>query len=411
MNETATSPGPATYTYDNAGNMITSKTGSTTTTFTYDYRNRLTNVTVGGTVTASYTYDALDRRIGVQESGAQTWTVYDGTSADANPYADFDGSGNLTERYLFGAGVVNGAVVDEILARTSSGGTTAWYLADKLGSVRDIVDTSGNVQDHIVYDSFGNIVTETNAANGDRFKFAAMQFDATTGQYYDHARWYGAGVGRFLSLDPKGLSAGDSNLLRYVFNDTTDLIDRSGEQPVDSTGVLSESMAKGTEMSSQDWKYLQQQRRLMLLAMEHAERRAMTAEQKRQIRIARMMIEAVKISNFYLHKRWNSGPYTMYAGTPYRGELGLRTMGNTYFSRQYFRTLSPREQIAIFIHEGYHQFYTLGDGSAYIFTSTDPRNPPQREGNFWAGIIYDYTSVGKMFDGLYYSRILDLPGL
>ena len=158
-----------------------------TTTYTYDYRNRLTEVTTGGTVVATYTYNALNQRIGVKDSGTQTWTVYDGKSADANPYADFNGSGSLTERYLFGPGVVNGAVVDEILARTSSGGTTAWYLTDKLGSVRDIVDTSGNELDHIVYDSFGNIVTETNAANGDRFKFAGMQYDATTGQYYDHA--------------------------------------------------------------------------------------------------------------------------------------------------------------------------------------------------------------------------------
>ena len=51
--------------------------------------------------------------------------------------------------------------------------------------------------DHIVYDSFGNIVTETDAANGDRFKFAGMQYDATTGQYYDHARWYSPAIGRF----------------------------------------------------------------------------------------------------------------------------------------------------------------------------------------------------------------------
>src|SRR5258708_40288178 len=63
MNETATSPG-TTYTYDNAGNMITSKIGSTTTTYTYDYRNRLTEVTTGGTVVATYTYNALNQRIG-----------------------------------------------------------------------------------------------------------------------------------------------------------------------------------------------------------------------------------------------------------------------------------------------------------------------------------------------------------
>ena len=61
-------------------------------------------------------------------------------------------------------------------------------MTDKLGSVREIVDTSGNVQDQIVYDSFGNIVTETNVSNGDRFKFAGMQYDSTTVWYYDHAR-------------------------------------------------------------------------------------------------------------------------------------------------------------------------------------------------------------------------------
>ena len=106
MNETATSPGH-TYTYDNAGNMISATDElDDTTTYTYDYRNRLTEVTTGGTVVATYTYNALDQRIGVKDSGTQTWTVYDGTSPDANPYADFNGSGSLTERYLFGPGVV-----------------------------------------------------------------------------------------------------------------------------------------------------------------------------------------------------------------------------------------------------------------------------------------------------------------
>ena len=118
--------------------------------------------------------------------------MYNGTSADAKPYADFNGSGTLLTRYVSGPGVVNGAVVDELLARTSSGGTTAWYLTDKLGSVRDIVSTSGSVLDQSsttasaissprrmrptgIGSSSGNITTETNASNGDRFKFAGMQ--------------------------------------------------------------------------------------------------------------------------------------------------------------------------------------------------------------------------------------------
>ena len=41
-------------------------------------------MTVGGTIVASYTYDALGRRIGIDDNGTQTWSVYDGT----NPYAN-----------------------------------------------------------------------------------------------------------------------------------------------------------------------------------------------------------------------------------------------------------------------------------------------------------------------------------
>ena len=68
MNETATSPG-VTYTYDNAGNMISANNGTTITTYTYDFHNRLTEVTQGGTVIATYMYDALNRRIGVDDNG------------------------------------------------------------------------------------------------------------------------------------------------------------------------------------------------------------------------------------------------------------------------------------------------------------------------------------------------------
>ena len=228
-NEQTASPG-TTYTYDNAGNMVSQTNTSThvTTTYTYDYRNRLTEVTQGGTIIATYTYDVLNRRNGIDDSSTQTWTVYDGTSADALPYADFNGSGSLTERYLTGAGVVNGAVTDQLLTRTSASGVTAWYLTDKLGSVRDIVNTSGTSLDHVVYDSYGNIVTETNATNGDRFKYAGMEYDSATGQNYDRARYYNKAIGRFMTQDPMGFAATDSDLYRYVGNGPSNSTDPSG---------------------------------------------------------------------------------------------------------------------------------------------------------------------------------------
>jgi RHS repeat-associated protein len=176
-------------------------------------------------------YDGLDRRIGIKESNKQIWTVYDGTTADALPYVDYTGGsgGGLSQRYLFGPGVVNGAVVDQILARTSAGGTTAWYLPDKLGSVRDIASSAGAVIDHIVYDSFGNILSESNATNGDRFKFAGMEYDAVTGLHYDRARYYTAAAGRFIGQDPIGFRAGSTNQYSYVSNGPTNATDPNGK--------------------------------------------------------------------------------------------------------------------------------------------------------------------------------------
>jgi hypothetical protein len=66
--------------------------------------------------------------------------------------------------------------------------------------VRDIVSASGTELDHIVYDSFGNVLTETNATNGDRFKFGGMEYDSTTQQYFDKARWYTPLQGKFVIL-------------------------------------------------------------------------------------------------------------------------------------------------------------------------------------------------------------------
>jgi YD repeat-containing protein len=167
------SDGTFNYVYDNEGNLLTKTEISTgkVTEYTWDYRNRLTDVKLknsGGTVLQEqvYRYDPLDRRIGVgndpdgagPQPTAWQYTVYDGI----NPYADFDNSGSLTNRYLYGP------AVDQVLARFSAAGTIAWYLADQLGSVRDLANQSGTVIDHIKYDSFSKVISESQPANGDR---------------------------------------------------------------------------------------------------------------------------------------------------------------------------------------------------------------------------------------------------
>ncbi len=219
------------YTYDNEGNMLT-KVGTeggqlTTYSFAWDYHNRLTSVTVqrGGTTAyaVTYTYDVFDRRIGqVIQNGSQSsqiWTVYNG----ANPYADFDGSGNLTNRYLYADGM------DSLLAKDSAGNTVSWYLEDGLGSVRQVVQTDGVTGlDNLTYDSFGNVLTESNAAGGDRFKFTAREYDPNTGLQYNRARYYDPGAGRWISEDPIGFGGHDTNLYRYVANNPIEYGDPTG---------------------------------------------------------------------------------------------------------------------------------------------------------------------------------------
>ena len=80
----------------------------------------------------------LDNRIGMDESGTQTWTLYDGS----DPVLDFSPSGSLEMRYLNGPA---GQLADEVLPRESASGTVAWYLPDRLGTIRDLINNSGAI--------------------------------------------------------------------------------------------------------------------------------------------------------------------------------------------------------------------------------------------------------------------------
>jgi RHS repeat-associated protein len=210
-----TGNGTYTFAYDSEGNM-TSKTrlsDGETWTNTWDYRNRLTQVvektSAGVTVTNDqFTYDALNRRIGKSVNGTQTWMAYDGD----NSFADFNSGGALTMRYL------TGNAIDQLFARRDGSGNNAWYLTDLLGSVRQLAQTNGTILDALTFDSYGNILTETNSGNGDRFKVTGREWDSEIGLQFNRARYYDPGIGRWISQDPSGFAAGDADLYRYVTN-------------------------------------------------------------------------------------------------------------------------------------------------------------------------------------------------
>ena len=233
-NNQLTSDGTYTYTYDNEGNRLTRTNIATgqVDTYTWDYRNRLTDVV---TTDASavilqsvhYTYDTMNRRIGkTVVDGSSTVTlaenyVYDGS----NLLLVLDGSGNVTQRYLNGP-AENQVLVEETL--TGSTSTVRWALTDQVGSIRDVADNAGAVLDHVVYDSFGNITSQTDSTNALRMGYTGQVHDAETGLDYYHARYYDPGTGSFIRQDPMGFAAGDGNLFRYVGNSPVTNVDPTG---------------------------------------------------------------------------------------------------------------------------------------------------------------------------------------
>jgi RHS repeat-associated protein len=256
-----TSDGTFSYTYDDNGSTLTKTriSDGQKFEFAWDYRNRLTQVLLknsAGTILqqSDYIYDAFNRRIITSfdddgqgsNSAVATKTSYDaaqpptaqqiasGTTPlqsdgsyasaifSANAYSDFDGSGTLTIRYLYGP------TVDFIIARRDTSATIAWYLPDHLNTIRDIANTNGTIIDHITFSAYGKVTAETQPSNGDRFKFTGREYDPAVANYYYRARSFDPSAGRFGSWDPVGFSGGDWNGYRYVSNRATEATDPTG---------------------------------------------------------------------------------------------------------------------------------------------------------------------------------------
>jgi RHS repeat-associated protein len=252
------SDGTYTYAYDNEGNR-TRRTNLITgevTLYEWDYHNRLIGVTtkdINGTITKAvvYTYDAYDRRIAkvidADGNGPATATtermVYDGD----NIALTFDGTETQTHRYLYGPGI------DQILADETQTSVN-WALVDNQGTVRDVIDSNGVVLNHISYDSFGNVTSETNPNIDFRYGYTGREHDEKTGLYYYRTRYYDPIVGRFISEDTIGFNGGDANLYRYVGNSPINFTDPSGTEfpfvSIDDDGLRSSRYPWGGSRSS-----------------------------------------------------------------------------------------------------------------------------------------------------------------
>ena len=216
-------------------------------TYEWDYRNRLSRVTNYENGVAdeviSYLYDYLNQMI------ARSITADNITISEAYIYSNgqivleynTSGSADVVKAVNFWGANVDELVATERLAlSTNKSNQILWSYGDHLNSIRDVAiynptADSTTVNNHLIYDAFGNLVSSVDPTNSNTtispilaFRYTGKYFDDATGLQNNLNRWYDATTGKWISVDPIGFNAGDTNLYRYVVNDVVSSLDYFG---------------------------------------------------------------------------------------------------------------------------------------------------------------------------------------
>ena len=150
---TAITPGAVAPQHDDAGNLTRTETGYS---LAYDYEQRLAEVRdPNNTALATFTYDALGRRVQQVTDGGTTRFVYEG-GADGSGHrviAEYDAAGTLQRYYVEGPTYVD----EHVLLHEASGSAAGeyYYLHAGLYSITGLADEVGEAVARYTYDAYG----------------------------------------------------------------------------------------------------------------------------------------------------------------------------------------------------------------------------------------------------------------
>lgn len=200
--------------YDTRGNLTKDDSGQT---YFYDTDNKLTRVEDGSNNRiASYTYDALGRRIekDVEDPGGDIVTrFWWSPTADPSLYqlleeTDDGGTPNVQLYHVWGV-----RYVDELLLTHDSTGPNDddhFVCRDRQFNVVALLDDSGTVVERYEYSPYGErLVLDTDYSAdldgisdvGNPIGHQGLYHDAETGLVYNRARYRDAELGRWLGRD------------------------------------------------------------------------------------------------------------------------------------------------------------------------------------------------------------------
>ena len=172
--------------------------------------------------TVEYQHNALGNRVAKLIDGEVTEKYL--WQNKTTLLAIYDKDDNLKQRFEYTLG--------HVPTSFTQNNQRYYILTDQIGSPKLIADENGNTVKQLDYDSFGNLITDSNPDFAIPFGFAGGLHDNDTGLIRFGYRDYDPETGRWTARDPIGFAGGDTNLYGYVLGDPVNWVDLTGEIPV-----------------------------------------------------------------------------------------------------------------------------------------------------------------------------------
>lgn len=223
--------------YDRNGNLAS----TTISSYTWDYRNRLTRV--GSTATTTFGYDHTQERV-FKATGTATTTY-------ASKLYNLDS--RTPTKHVF---TPQGDLIATIYG-TSTQASTTFPHSDHLGGTSIVSDVNGDVRELSDFYPYGTPRVALNyTGTPEQRKFAGTERDETTSLDYMQARYYRAAEGRFISQDPVFYEVGVTRDGRAVLLNPIAQNSYAYDNPVgnkDPTGRISLADVASGRASFNDW--------------------------------------------------------------------------------------------------------------------------------------------------------------
>jgi RHS repeat-associated protein len=191
--------------YDADGNVTQKTVDGTTTTYSYDYANRLIAIGSQG-ATTTFAYDVFGAR--VLQTGTSTTTLY---PFKWHSVASSTGTGAkyaTTTDYVFNGDSLVATVDQQTASGNATGTTKTRYIhPDHLGSTNVVTDENDNVVQTLDFYPYGSTRISVATSTNEKRKFIG-QFTDDSSLSYLNARYYDDSRGQFISEDPVFLNIG-----------------------------------------------------------------------------------------------------------------------------------------------------------------------------------------------------------